>query len=160
MYHYFSQLPTDDITGSIVLLDIDGTLLPDGETVLDRAVLHAIERLKRSNTVMICSNNDDADRLQAVSQAAGVPLVATAYKKPHVRVLESVARDAEQMVVVIGDKYLTDGRFAAKTRARFIQVKRLRSPRDRWQVKLAYLLDDGVYFVTRFFRQRVRAENR
>lgn len=159
MLHYFSELPLDDLKGALVLLDIDGTILPDGELALDRAVLAAIARLKRRNRVMICSNNGSPDRLRAVAQAAGVPIVETVYKKPHRRVLESIQRDADQLVVVIGDKYLTDERFAAAAEARFIRVRRLQSPQDRWAVKLAYIIDDSAYFVSRLFRRPARVES-
>jgi len=54
---------------------------------------------------------------------------------------------ARDPLVVIGDKYCTDGLFARNLKARFVLVLRKRSGRERLIVRISYLIDRVVSWV-------------
>jgi predicted HAD superfamily phosphohydrolase YqeG len=141
---YFEQNPFD-LANSLVLLDVDGTLVPDCGRMASAAVLHKVSELKRrGNEVRLCSNSrrgDYAARLAALAAQLNVGVCATAVRKPSRRVLSGLERNGRE-IVIIGDKDLTDGLLACRAGTRFIKVRRKLDPGDRLVSRLTNLLDD------------------
>jgi predicted HAD superfamily phosphohydrolase YqeG len=76
---------------------------------------------------------------------AGVHYLKTGFRKPSRRILEHSTDVEMGKILVIGDKFLTDGLFAKNIGADFIKVKRLSSPCESWLLKIVYLFDDLLY---------------
>ncbi|MBT4385060.1 HAD hydrolase-like protein [Candidatus Peregrinibacteria bacterium] len=121
---YFHELDSTAIHDKLILLDVDGTLLADGEVELSTESLTAINALKRKNEVTLCSNKKDHVRNRAVAEQADVGYVETNIRKPNVKILDFVVNEKDLDLLVIGDKYLTDDRFARRIGAEFIKVRR------------------------------------
>ena len=141
---YFEQ-QTFDFESSLVILDIDGTLVPDSGRVAPAEVVEQVRALKaRGNEVRLCSNSrrgNYAERLEAVAAQLDVGVCPNVFRKPSTLAISGVERNGRP-VVVIGDKDLTDGLLARRVGARFIKVKRKLDPADRFVSKLANLLDN------------------
>jgi hypothetical protein len=54
-------------------------------------------------------------------------------------------------IVVIGDKYLTDGRFANNVKATFVKVRRIIGTTEGLNVRIAYWIDDLMYRIISIF---------
>jgi len=134
----------NEIRGSIVLLDVDGTLLPDGALALASQARTSAARLAEANDVYLASNAKDVARVNRIASELGVRMtLRTPAGKPSRRALEGIDT-AGRTVIVIGDKYLIDGVFARRIGARFMPVIRVRSGHERLSVKASFLLDDAV----------------
>ncbi|HYF29307.1 MAG TPA: UbiA family prenyltransferase [Candidatus Paceibacterota bacterium] len=137
----FSEL-THDLRDATVFLDIDGTLVGDKQSDIAPDALEKIRALAAHNDVYLSSNGDPF-RAAALAKAAGVQALPQLRKPlPHAAV-RSIER--RERVVVIGDKFLTDGIFARLIGAEFIKVVRLRGEADDAFARFAYLLDDLVW---------------
>lgn len=130
-----------DFSGSIIFLDIDGTLVEDGGIDFQESVISKVNELKRKNRIYFCTNMNDKERKNIVEQLFSVPSTDPNFKKPNKKVLRGIARNNEELVV-IGDKTLMDGVLAKRIGARFIKVKRKLSNNDPFSTKLFYILDD------------------
>lgn len=111
--------------GAVIFLDVDGTLRPDGGEGFEQKVSEKLEGLKAKNTVYLVSNKTGAAKKPGRKVADGVDL-------------------KDKQVIVIGDKFLTDGLFAKNIGAEFIKVKRKISGQEPFLVKITYLIDDFV----------------
>jgi predicted HAD superfamily phosphohydrolase YqeG len=138
---HFSEIPAESLRGSIVVLDVDGTLVPDCGTDLPKETADALTTLSSVATVYLCSNAQSPVRLDAFGSVTGANVVHTSYKKPSLKVLTGIPLPEGKRVVVIGDRYLTDGLLAKRLGAEFIMVKRLRDNRERLFVRILYVLD-------------------
>lgn len=139
------------ISDMIVLLDIDGTLVPDGYVECPAAVQEKIKEFQRKNTVYLCTNTRRMERVIDLETFLGVPAVSHVYKKPSKKVIKDI--DIDRPVAVIGEKFLTDFLFAKRIGAKFIQVKRKVSGRERPSTRLANWIDGIVsYLYTLFVR--------
>lgn len=114
------------ISGACIILDVDGTLRPDGDKDISKVVLHKIEELKRNNEVHILSNKGSNKR------------------KPWRSALGNL-KIKEKDTIVIGDKFLTDRLFAKNIGSDFIMVRRKISGREPLFVKITYLIDNIAY---------------
>src|SRR3989344_719528 len=124
---FFAELDVSALRDCLVALDIDGTLGPHGCEELAPGILQQIAILVvGGNLVRLGSNQNDSRALGDVPE--------------HLK---------ERPLVVIGDKVLTDGRFAKRLGARFYKVKIVRSDDDPWSVRTHYALD---WLVRPFFR--------
>jgi predicted HAD superfamily phosphohydrolase YqeG len=149
--HYFEDLPTLELHHKTIILDIDGTLAADGETtVSERAKAHAA-LLSQSNFVILCSNKKNTKRNTAISKMVGIPYLDTPFRKPSKKILHTIELNNAKDVVVVGDKFLTDGIFAWRINATFIKVKRVRASRESFFTVCTYLLDDACYAIAQFF---------
>ena len=140
----FQDTDFDGIEGYVIFLDIDGTLSNDDEAVLSEKTVAKVAQMKRKNEVHLCSNSRNHDRNRKVGELAGVDYLDTDLRKPSRKLLGLVEHHAEAKRLVIGDKFLTDGIFARRIKARFIKVKRIESERDRFYIKFLYWIDDLV----------------
>jgi 4-hydroxybenzoate polyprenyltransferase/predicted HAD superfamily phosphohydrolase YqeG len=146
-HHFFRDLPTETITGKIIFLDIDGTLVPEGERDVDTQALEILKKLQQNNIVYLCTNGKNAERNTTIEQVLGINIINGGIKKPSKKILRALPQPVEKPLVVIGDKFLTDGIFAKRLRAEFIKVKRLHGKHDPVSVKAAYVLDDISAFI-------------
>lgn len=130
-----------------VYLDLDGTIVPDGEEELAPHEAHVLHELQQGREVYVVSNKGLV-RGPRVADAHGIKAVVSHYKKPNPRVLKSLERPSEG-AVVIGDKVLTDGIFAWRIGADFIKVDSLRAPTDDFLTRVSYALDSAVWSLCR-----------
>jgi predicted HAD superfamily phosphohydrolase YqeG len=140
----FEQLAID-VANSLVILDIDGTLVPDCGRVASAAVVQKVLELKRrGNEVRLCSNSrrgNYAERLAAIAAQLDVGVCPVVFRKPSPLALSGVDRKGRE-VVVIGDKDLTDGLLARRVGAHFIKVRRKLDLADRLSSRMANLIDN------------------
>ncbi len=141
--HAFEDCVTN-IQGRTVLLDVDGTLLPDDANQIEDAVINAVAQLRRENTVYLVSNGRDALRVKRLARElmvdtapAGVPA-----GKPFIRAARGIPHT--HPFLVIGDKFIVDGLFARFLKVPFIKVRSKRSGAERSSVRLSYMLENIV----------------
>jgi len=136
---------TFDFTNAVVILDVDGTIVPDcGRTASEAVVRKVIELKRRGNVIRLCSNSrrsDYAERLAELGAQLDVDVCPVPSRKPSKLALSGVDVGGRALVV-IGDKDLTDGLLARRVGARFIKVRRKLDPEDRFVSKLANLFDN------------------
>lgn len=138
----FEDLPIDKY-GQIIFLDIDGTLIADdGGVGFTPEVLNKINELKGVNRVFLCTNSHDRIRNIKIGARLNLPIVSEQYKKPDHRILHGMGLSDGDKKLVIGDKFLTDGRFAKNIGAEFLKVKRKISGKESLSVKIINLADD------------------
>lgn len=146
---FFEDL-ADGVAGTTIFLDVDGTLVPDGESELSPEVTRKVRELASGNQVLLCTNKRDPLRWQTLESVLGFPVVTKYHTKPSKGVLTEAGAVKEQRVV-IGDKFLIDHLFAKRIGATFIKVKRKLSGTESLGVKLMNVLDDVVWsIVSRF----------
>jgi HAD superfamily hydrolase (TIGR01662 family) len=140
---YFEQ-HRFDIENSLVILDIDGTLVPDCGQVASATVVEKVRELKaRGNEINLCSNSrrgNYAQRLEAVAAQLEAGVCPVEFRKPSTLAISGLARNGRRLVV-IGDKDLTDGLLARRIGAHFIKVRRKLDPADRLSSRMANLID-------------------
>lgn len=142
---YFSELDLGPIRDSLVILDIDGTLLADAAQTPDEATIRAARQLSaQGNMVYLCSNgfSHKAKRNQELADSLQATYYAIDYKKPLKYSFLPLVRGTTKPVVVIGDKFLTDGLLAVGLGVPYLRVRSLRTKKDSLYVKLAYRIDD------------------
>lgn len=151
MPEYFENLDTASIRGSLIFLDVDGTLVADNQAFPSEEVLKKVKSLSSHNVVWLCSNSFNGERNETVHKLTGLPIIR-GHRKPSMKILDMVdKKDLQRKIIVIGDKILTDGFFATRIGAKFIKVKR-KIGKDRLYVKLYNFLDDAVYvFLKKIF---------
>ena len=137
---YFEDLSLT-MTDRIILLDVDGTLAPDGAATFSPAVVEQIRKLKNNNTVYLCTNTYNQERRRALASALDVPVLDSPQRKPSRQVVRAFDDHAGKFLV-IGDKFLTDWLFAKNIGAEFIKVKRRISGQERWFIKIINVVDD------------------
>jgi HAD superfamily hydrolase (TIGR01662 family) len=129
---------------SLVILDIDGTIVPDCGQVASAAVHDKVRELKaRGNEIYLCSNSrrgNYAQRLEAIAAQMEVGVCPVVFRKPSTLAISGLEPNGRPLVV-IGDKDLTDGLLARRVGARFIKVRRKLDPADRLSSRMANLID-------------------
>lgn len=145
---YFKDLEIT-FTDSIVLLDIDGTIAFDSRDDVDESYDKIQEIKKKNNRVFLCSNTRDQERVKRLGKQLGVDYIATPHQKPSTKVIDnsSLQGTSREIMIVIGDKLITDGWFAKKLRVSFIKVKRLASAQDSLLTKLVHRFDDALFWL-------------
>lgn len=141
MLPFFEELDMRTLRGYRVLLDVDGTLVADGGHSLDPRVFTCAQTLAHTNTVALHSNKRSDARLQTLARAIGASPLLGVSRKPSMGILRHIPDDGRPLIV-IGDKWMTDGWFARRVSARFIRVRRKISSRDSIVARLAYAIDD------------------
>ncbi len=138
----FSELDPASFGGAILIVDVDGTITNDNsEEVEWPAKLH-LRKMTEYARVYLCSNSASTARFWHLARDTGATYLVTPLRKPDVRILQLIPHTAGKRIVVIGDKKLTDGRFADRIGAEFVQTARITHDSDRWSVRLTYALDD------------------
>lgn len=137
-----------EITDSVVLLDVDGTLLPDGSVELDESTTESAKVLTSRNKVYLVSNGTNYQRVEGIAERIGafVAPCGVPAGKPSPLAMEGIALNGMPSVVM-GDKYLTDGVFAQRTGSRFVLIERKRSGRESLGIRLSYWVDRVVSWV-------------
>jgi predicted HAD superfamily phosphohydrolase YqeG len=159
---YFEQ-HTFGIANSLVVLDVDGTIVPDCGRVASAAVLGKVLELKaQGNEVRLCSNSrrgNYAERLDAIAAQLDVGVCPVVFRKPSTLAISGIDRKGRDLVV-IGDKDLTDGLLARRVGAHFIKVRRKLDPADRLSSRMANLIDTVFGPIALFLWDSSRALSR
>ncbi|MCC7500661.1 UbiA family prenyltransferase [Candidatus Nomurabacteria bacterium] len=134
--------------GRTIVLDIDGTLVPAGESAVSPDVVEAVFKLKERNTVFLFSNKHLPERNRTVAHTLGISLIQSSYRKPNPKVLRGVSED----VIVVGDKHLTDGLLAFFSGAEFIRVARVTAAQEPILDKIFNAIDDVAGQTWYFFK--------
>ncbi len=143
-------MQTADIWDAVVIVDIDGTLVCSSRSTVSPRVAAVVRALQQHNAVYLFSNSYNQKRSRAIAHALGVPYIPAPHKKPRAKILTYIPHRPHKRIVVIGDKYLTDGLFARFIGATYIRVARYRCPDDSLFDKANCLCDDVVYTVLRW----------
>jgi HAD superfamily phosphatase (TIGR01668 family) len=143
---FFDQIDVRRLSDSLIILDIDGTLVADNTDAVSSAVREVLKRLAEHNSIYLCTNSRNRERNEAIAAQLNLRLLSHRYKKPNKRLLEELLPEHQNhtSMVVIGDKFLTDGLFALRIGAPFLKVKRLRG-KDRWWIAFLYWIDDIIF---------------
>ncbi|MBI2410430.1 MAG: HAD hydrolase-like protein [Candidatus Kerfeldbacteria bacterium] len=143
--YYFEELNVQSLRDSVILLDIDGTLVPDNAVLVTLPALKKLEELKEHNTVYLCTNSRNRPRCKEIERITKTSIINPDCKKPSRRVLQCLPTEfSQQPVTVIGDKFLTDALFAKRIGAQFIRVKR-KHGKDRPIIKIINAVDDVMF---------------
>lgn len=145
---YFEELEIN-FSDKIVLLDVDGTLTPDSQNNFTPEILLQIEKMKLTNCLYLCTNCRDLDRNKKIEEILGLRIInLNGNRKPSKKILHQFD-NREGNFLIIGDKFVIDFLFARNIGADFILVKRKINGQERLLIKLVYLLDNFVYFLTK-----------
>jgi len=152
---YFADLNFDAWQDRTILLDLDGTLAPDNERTVTRVVAVAVSDLAVSNRVVLLSNKKNHARNRQIAQDLSLDYLETHLRKPDPRLKRLLrvggVNDFSNLIVV-GDRYLTDGLMAKVLGAEFVKVRRLESSTKSRSSSLVDNLDDTAFFVSRLFK--------
>lgn len=152
---YFADLDFGAYPGRTILLDLDGTLVPDNEQAVTPAVAAAVSSLAAGNRVVLLSNKKNHARNRQIAQDLGLDYLATNLRKPDPRLkrlLRAGGVNDFSRLVVVGDKYLTDGLMAKVLGAEFVKVRRLISQTRSWPSRLIDNFDDAIFFASRLLK--------
>jgi decaprenyl-phosphate phosphoribosyltransferase len=135
----FLEIDFGNLNSSTLIIDIDGTMVPDKSNKISKTIVEKIKELAHSNKIYLCSNRSTENVLSFAKITSTEAMLG---KKPFSVKIPDINKDSR--IVVIGDKYLTDGLFAKHINAEFLKVKRLVSESDSLLIKLSYIIDDLV----------------
>lgn len=144
----FTELNAEAYKGAILIVDIDGTLTNDRNPEVEVSAKQQLREMAKHARVYLCSNSSSTARFFELARETGTTYIGTALRKPDPRILQLIPDRAGKRIIVIGDKQLTDGRFAQKIGAEFIQTHRITDMADRAKVKAIYFADD-LYVLAR-----------
>lgn len=139
--------------GALILVDVDGTLTADKEYGISGTARELLFLWRMENKVVLCTNTHDAARRARLAESLRLPVTSGAFKKPSKKIMEEFVPPLPSEVIVIGDKVLIDGWFAARIGARFIKSKRKVSGYERWFIKVSYWLDDFIFHIYLWFKR-------
>lgn len=134
----------EHIHHSTVLLDIDGTLLPDGHVVVDPEVGEAVEYLKKDNVVFLLTNGSDKERVEGLAESLGVPVAPVGVPAGKPRLSAVVGIPTDRPLVVVGDKLVTDGILARRLGVSFVWVSTKHREKRTLFSYLSHFIDDVV----------------
>lgn len=135
----FSISP-EELAGAQVIIDIDGTLVVDDANTLTTEAMDFLRRVSAVATVYLNSNGP-CERTERFAREAGVHAL-TGFDKPDARLASTLP--SREHIVVIGDKWHTDERFARNIGAKFIKVPHVRGEGEPMFAKIVYVVDDFV----------------
>jgi decaprenyl-phosphate phosphoribosyltransferase len=147
----FTELNPEWYRGAILIVDIDGTVTNDRSHQVDGDAKDQLKALSQVARVYLCSNSTSTARFWQLAKETGTVYIGTQLRKPDPAILRLIPETTGKRIVVVGDKQLTDGRFAAKIGAEFVRVERVTHSSDRHSVKLTYLLDDVFSWASKKF---------
>lgn len=133
-----------DVRGKTIVLDLDGTLLPEGTDVVVSDVRDAVRALALENSLFLLSNGPDRARLDRIARELGVPVLPYA-RKPSTAALKSLGGVPMETMLITGDQFLTDGLLAARSGIEFVRTPRVRSGSEGFFTRLRYGVDDAAY---------------
>ena len=135
------------VSGSVIYLDVDGTLVTDGHTSISPEVQRDVLLLSEKNRVILASNGNDT-RTKALAGRLGVEHVSGCHKPFPNKLQRATAKDNN--IIVIGDKYITDGLLAVFLKGAFYRSSRLTSSKDSLVTQVVNQIDDLVYMIVPF----------
>lgn len=141
---FFKELHVEPLTKAFIILDIDGTLVHDAESGVEAATEAVIKQLiTQGNSIYLVSNgfSNKRERNRKIAKGLGVTFYESKAKKPFAAAVAELLQKNNAPVVVIGDKFLTDGLLAINIRAPFIRVRSRRASSDSLYSKAAYAAD-------------------
>lgn len=146
---YMPEIPFERVTdlslnNRVIILDIDGTIVADNTLEIDPQIQNALNELQKTNVVYLSSNSRNHGRNEAIARNLGIPLLKPRIRKPSKQVFLALPREHRHDLVVIGDKFLTDGLFAIRIHVPFIKVRR-RCGQDRWFITFLYQIDNIIF---------------
>lgn len=144
---YFVDLDERTLSGALIIIDVDGTLTSDKNRTIDPPVREKLRALGGLGEVYLFSHGLP-ERTRMLADENGVHFLESTHRKPSRRVIEKLESQGKRLVVV-GDKSLTDGLFAANIGARFVPVRRIRHEHDDLYVRITYALDDAASYAIR-----------
>ncbi len=134
----FHELNLSEIKGACIILDCDGTLAPHHTGAFSAEAMAQIARLAQNNEVYLCSNCRDQERNNNFARELGTLYLETKHRKPSKKIATHLA---DKKILVIGDKWLTDGLFARNIDGRFIKVQSMTASSDSYGVRMQYTID-------------------
>jgi|SRR3989344_1735476 len=142
----FETLKTEDISGKTIFLDVDGSLIPEGQLDFDPRVIESILNLKKRNNVFLATNMRDKTRLDQLEAILQVPILTRKFRKPSAKILSEVGTVLDKNnYIVMGDRILIDGIFAARIGGTFIRLQRKISWNEPIFTKFINFIDDIVW---------------
>jgi 4-hydroxybenzoate polyprenyltransferase/predicted HAD superfamily phosphohydrolase YqeG len=129
---------------AVVILDIDGTIAYDKDVEVLGPEKAALEALKTVAKKVILVSNGEHMRTQAFGESHGIFSHVSEFKKPNRKILQKILAEKEEgdKLVVIGDKFLTDGLLALQTKVHFVHVKSLQRKDESLMNNFIFFLDD------------------
>ncbi|MEA3449963.1 MAG: HAD hydrolase-like protein [Patescibacteria group bacterium] len=143
MRKYFWEIDTDKYKNYNIIIDIDGTLCAEGESLIGEREKRAVNLLKKNNLIYIFSNNPDKIRSRDIADQVECKYLEAPHKKPCKKIINYLPK-SNQPILIIGDKFLTDIIFARRIKADYILVESLRSDNDRFLVRIFNFVDDFI----------------
>ena len=87
-------------------------------------------------------------RKKKFEQLLEIEYLDSKYKKPNKKITSLFSSDGRS-IVVIGDKFFTDGLLAIKISARFIKIDRKSDGKEPFLIKFSYMIDNIAWFFWR-----------
>lgn len=147
MTKYFFEIDVKHIEGVVILLDVDGTIATDSSSDLAQKTINNIQVLAQKNNLYFCSNKKNSERDLEITRKTGIHFINSQYKKPNKKVISNLNIGPNQKILVIGDKFLTDGLLAYNIGSKFIKVKNIQSKNKALVVHFFYYLDNILHQV-------------
>lgn len=148
---FFHEIPTESLVGSVVVLDIDGTITCSSQMCVRDSVRAKVAQICEKNTVYIFSNNFNGVRSRQIARDLGIAYIEAPHKKPSTKILRYIDHGVSP-IVTIGDKFLTDELFARFAKVSYLRVRRYRCANDSLWDRLACGIDDLSYVIARILR--------
>jgi len=146
-YFYFSEIDTETLVNNIIILDIDGTIVADGSDNVSSEVKTKLEKLVNTNSVFLLSNKKNHERNKKIADMVGAKYIETDIRKPSYKIIKLIENFNSQKVVVVGDKFLTDGLFSKNIKASFIKINHLTAPHESLFTRLSYWFDSLFFWI-------------
>ncbi len=135
----FLDMSVDRYKGYSILLDVDGTLCTDGENEISFAYKEKVQQLALHNTVYLFSNGK-RERNEKLAEELGVKVLLPLWRKPFPWIRGYISKP----VVVVGDKYTTDGAFALLRGYSLYKVKSMRGTTESTLARWGYWVDTCI----------------
>jgi HAD superfamily phosphatase (TIGR01668 family) len=141
---YFRELNLNLLKDKIVILDVDGTITFDKHHEVAEPEKVQLEKLKDIAQNVYLVSNGERDRTKKLGEILNVLVHESEYQKPDKKVLHHFPHQNKQDIVIVGDKFLTDGLLALQTGILFLHVKSLKRETENFFNKFVFWVDDFV----------------
>lgn len=141
---YFRELNLNILKDKVVILDVDGTITYDKEQEVGHLEKLQLEKLKDIVQNVFLVSNGDKDRTKKMAEIHEILCHISEYQKPHRKVLHAFPHVVKSDLVILGDKFLTDGLLALQAGIPFLHVKSLVRGSEPMFDKLVFYIDDLI----------------
>lgn len=138
------------VSGYRILLDIDGTLVADGECSIDPIIIENVKNLSINNYIYLFSNKKNHQRNKKIAEILSIYYIESELKKPNRSVIFLMGHK-DKPALIIGDKFLTDGFLAVFSGSKFLKVARITGNKELFANKIIYKIDDLFYLFFKIF---------